>query len=97
MTLGFIALERARTRELRDELENALTELLQASVELKTNAPSARLIASMLVAAWRVAHTTALRRHRAGDAAAEVRATFIGIIDQAFEIIRKGSHDSPFV
>ncbi|MDB4973547.1 MAG: transcriptional regulator, TetR family [Myxococcaceae bacterium] len=88
---------RARTRELRDEFENALTKLLQTSVGLDAKEPSARLIASMLVAAWRVAYTTALRRHRAGDAAAEVRATFVGILDQAFEIIRKGARDSPFV
>lgn len=40
---------RARTRELRDELENGLTQLLQDS--LGGREPSARLIASMLVAA----------------------------------------------
>jgi AcrR family transcriptional regulator len=86
---------RARARELRDELENGLTELLQASVERIE--PSARLVAAMLVAAWRVAYTTALRRHRAGDAAGEVRAVFVDTIDQAFEIIRKGLRDSPLV
>ena len=58
---------------------------------------SARLIASMLAAAWRVAYTTALRRQRAGDSAAEVRAAFLDTIDQAFSIIRKGARGTPFV
>jgi AcrR family transcriptional regulator len=86
---------RARARELRDELENGLTELLQTSIGRKE--PSARLIAGMLAAAWRVAYTTALRRHRAGDSAAEVRAAFLDTIDEAFAIIRKGARGLPFV
>ena len=85
---------RARAREMRDELENGLTELLQLN---SNNEPSARLIASMLAAAWRVAYTTALRRQRAGDSAAEVRAAFLDTIDQAFAIIRKGARGTPFV
>ena len=79
---------------MRDELENGLTELLQLN---SNNEPSARLIASMLAAAWRVAYTTALRRQRAGDSAAEVRAAFLDTIDQAFAIIRKGARGTPFV
>ncbi len=85
---------RARAREMRDELENGLTELLQTSIGRKE--PSARLIASMLVAAWRVAYTTALRRQRAGDSAADVRAAFLGVVDDAIAIIRKGARGSPF-
>ena len=85
---------RARAREMRDELENGLTELLQLN---SNNEPSARLIASMLAAAWRVAYTTALRRQRAGDSAAEVRAAFLDTIDRAFAIIRKGARGTPFV
>ncbi len=86
---------RARARELRDELETGLTELLQTSIGRKD--PSARLIASMLAAAWRVAYTTGLRRQRAGDNAAAVRAAFLDTIDQAFDILRAGARGSPFV
>jgi AcrR family transcriptional regulator len=86
---------RARARELRDELESGLTELLQASVRRRD--PRARLIASMLAAAWRVAYTTALRRQRAGDNAADVRAAFLDSVDEAFAIIRKGARGSAFV
>jgi AcrR family transcriptional regulator len=86
---------RARTRELRDELENDLTELLEACVARKD--PRARLIASMLASAWRVAYSTALRRQRAGDSAAAVRAAFLDVIDQAFHILLTGARDSPFV
>lgn len=86
---------RARARELRDELEHGLTELLQASIAREDT--RARLLASMLAAAWRVAYTTALRRHRAGDNAAKVRAVFRGTLDEAFAVIRKGMRGSPFV
>lgn len=86
---------RARARELRDELEIGLTELLQASAGHKD--PSARLIASMLAGAWKVAYTTGLRRQRAGDSAAATRAAFLETLDQAFEIIRSGARGSPFV
>ncbi|MFT3923263.1 MAG: TetR/AcrR family transcriptional regulator [Myxococcales bacterium] len=86
---------RARAREMRDELETGLTELLQNSIGRKE--PSARLIASMLTAAWRVAYTTALRRQRAGDSAQEVRAAFLATLDEAFTILRRGAPGSPFL
>lgn len=86
---------RARARELRDEFENSLTQLLQTSIG--SDEPSARLLAGMLVAAWRVAYTTALRRQRAGDSAANVRAAFLDTIDQAFAILRKGARGTAFV
>lgn len=76
---------RARAREVRSEFERALAEMLQEEL---TDAP---LVASMLVAAWCVAFTTALRRRKAGASAVNARKEFLRHLDRAFEIVERGT------
>lgn len=85
---------RARARELRGEFERALSEMLQETVGRRD--ASAPLVAGMLTSAWCVAFSSALRRRQAGGSAAAARKEFLGSMDLAFEILRRGTRGSGF-
>ena len=83
---------RARARELRAELERALTAMLQEIAGPRDAA--APFVAGMLTSAWCVAFTSALRRRRGGGSAAASRKQFLAGLDVAFEIVLRGLRGS---
>jgi len=87
---------RARTRELNEELERDLSRLLAETVGARTIDPIARIIAALLLGAWRVAFREALRRQRTTSAAAS-RQLIRELLDRGFSAARAAARDSPYV
>ena len=85
---------RAWGRELFDGLEKDLGEMLAESAGAAPGEPRARMIAAMILAAWRVAYAEASRRRRPTTAP---RTTFLALIEQAFAGIRAAAKDTPYV
>jgi AcrR family transcriptional regulator len=75
----------ARAREMRDEFVDELAEMIADSVGKPARDPPADLAAGLLVAAWIVAYTEGLRRHRAGDTGGAARTAFLSLIDRGFK------------
>jgi AcrR family transcriptional regulator len=85
---------RAYVREIREDAEVAIAETLAHSVGAKPHDPIAKLVAALVVGAWTTAYREALRRHRAGDAAAKVTRTFVELLERgiaAAEISAQGT------
>ena len=90
---------RSRARELRGEFERALATMLAecgepagaaARLPTKKSPATSALTAAMLVGAWCVAFSTALRKRNAGATAAASRRVFRTILDEAFEVLYRG-------
>ncbi len=87
---------RARSRELNEELERDLSRMLADSVGAGTVDPIARLIAALLLGAWRVAFREGLRRQRAGRGSGMQRQ-LRELFDRGFASARVAARDSPYV
>lgn len=87
---------RSRTRELNEELERDLGRLLAEAVGARAIDPIARMIAALLLGAWRVAFREALRRHRTGHAAA-TKQLIRELFDRGFSAAKAAARDSPYV
>jgi AcrR family transcriptional regulator len=87
---------RSRTRELNEELERDLGRMLAATVGARTVDPVARLTAALLLGAWRVAFSEALRRHRTLNAAAS-RQLIRELLDRGFAAAKAAARNSPYV
>jgi AcrR family transcriptional regulator len=70
---------RARTREIVAELERDLGRLLAESIGAPRSDPTAQLVATVLVGAWRVAFRDAIRHPRARTPGA-----FLEVLDRGF-------------
>jgi AcrR family transcriptional regulator len=86
---------RAHTRELGEEVERDLGQMLASSVGAPPGDPTARLIAALLMGAWRVAYREALRRHRSARAAN--REGFIELLERGFVAASAAARGSPYV
>jgi AcrR family transcriptional regulator len=87
---------RARTRELNEELERDLGRMLAETIGARTLDPVARLIAAVLLGAWRVAFREALRRQRTRPAAA-TKQLIRELLDRGFAAAKAAAGDSPYV
>lgn len=87
---------RSRTRELNEELERDLGRMLAETVGARTIDPVARMIAALLLGAWRVAYREALRRQRNTGAAA-IRRLIRELLDRGFAAAKAAARDSPYV
>jgi AcrR family transcriptional regulator len=86
----------ARALELLEQLERELGHMLSASVEAQTNDPTARLIAAMVLGAWRIAFGEALCCQRSAPAAT-VRKVFLEILDRGFAAAGTAARGTPYV
>jgi AcrR family transcriptional regulator len=86
---------RARSREMAEELERDLGQMLAASVGAPEGDPTARLIAALLLGAWRVALREALRHHRTVREAAH-REMFLELLDRGFTAASAAARDTPY-
>jgi AcrR family transcriptional regulator len=86
---------RARALELLEQLERELGQMLSASVEVQGEDPTARLIAAMVLSAWRVAFGEALRRQRSAPAAA-ARKLFLELLDRGFAAAGAAARGTPY-
>ena len=80
---------RARAFDLLEELERALAEMLAASVGAPADDPLARLLATMLLATWRVAFGDALREKRP-------RMDFLALLDRGFAAARAAARGTVY-
>ncbi len=87
---------RSRTRELNEDLERDLARLLAETVGARSVDPDARLIAALLLGAWRVAFREALHRHRSMSAAA-TRELLRELLDRGFSAAKTAARNSPYV
>jgi AcrR family transcriptional regulator len=87
---------RARTRELSGELERDLGRMLVDSVGAPAGDPTARLVAALLLGAWRVAFREALRRQRSAPAAS-IREVFLDLLDRGFTAASAAARGTPYV
>lgn len=69
----------ARVREIGDETVEALARMLDASPDGRT-----RLVAGMVVVAWRTAYAEAFRVIESGGSARKANATFVALVDVGF-------------
>ncbi len=86
---------RARTRELSEEIERDLAKLLVASVDGQAGDPTARLIAAVLLGAWRTAFREAVRRQKSSPSDA-VREAFLELLDRGFKAASAAARGSPY-
>lgn len=86
---------RARTRELSEELERDLSQMLAASVSAPADDPTARLVAALLLGTWRVAFREALRRQRSARGAA-TDEVFLDLLDRGFTAASAAVRGSPY-
>ena len=86
---------RARAYDLLDEVEQELGHMLAAAAAAPADASLARLIAAMLLGAWRVAFGEALRRQRSASAAS-VRAAFLELLDHGFAAASAAARGTPY-
>jgi hypothetical protein len=86
----------ARTRELSEELERDLGRMLADSVGAPADDPTARLVAALLLGAWRVASREALRHQRSPRAAAATRDVFLDLLDRGFSAASAAASGSPY-
>ncbi len=88
---------RARTRELNETLERDLARLLAESVGSRTVDPIARLIAAVLLGAWRVAFRAAMRGYKKAASAAASRQLVRDLFDRGFVAARAAARGSAYV
>jgi hypothetical protein len=60
------------------------------------DAPTARLVAALLLGAWRVAFREALRRQRSARAAS-TREVFLDLLDRGFTAASAAARGTPYV
>ena len=81
--------------ELLEQLERELGHMLSASVEAQVNDPTARLIAAMVLGAWRVAFGEALRCPRSAPAAT-TRKVALELLDRGFAAAGAAARGTPY-
>ena len=81
---------------MRDEFEVDLAALLADAAGERKGDPVSRILAAGVVAGWILAYAEALRRHRRGDGAAKVRATFLQRLERAISVVRNGTKGTPY-
>lgn len=86
---------RAYSRELSEGLERELGEMLATSVGASAHDPIARLVAALLMGAWRVAFREALRRQRSARATAKEEVS-LELLDRGFNATRTAARDTPY-
>jgi AcrR family transcriptional regulator len=86
---------RARALELLEELERELARMLSESVEAQADDPTARLVAAMVLGAWRVAYGEALRCQRSAPAAT-TRKVFLELLDRGFAAAGAAARGTPY-
>lgn len=86
---------RAHTRTMASEVERDLGQMLAGSVEAPAGDPTSRLLAALLVGAWRVAYREALRLHRSGSAAAS-REAFVALLERGFVAASAAARGTPY-
>ncbi|MEU4746750.1 TetR/AcrR family transcriptional regulator [Actinosynnema sp. NPDC023658] len=82
--LGSSAL-RARAREALEEVEDHLADLFTAAHD-----PHPRLSAALVIAAYRSAFTSGVRRMLTGDRAVDVTADHVAAVEHAFDVLAEG-------
>ncbi|WP_394846367.1 TetR/AcrR family transcriptional regulator [Pendulispora brunnea] len=87
---------RARAREMRDEFDVDLAAMIADAVGERKDDIVARILATGLSTAWILAYAEAMRRHRRGDAASKVRATFLKRLERALTVVRNGTKGTPY-
>ncbi len=87
---------RARAFDLLEELEQALGQMLAAELGAPADDPTARLIAAILLGAWRVAFRDALRRQRSAPIAT-LRAAFLELLDRGFSAASAAARGTAYV
>ncbi len=87
---------RAHTRLLTEQLERDLGRMLASSVDAPTGDPMARLIAAVLVGAWRVSFREAVRRHRSTPAAT-TREVLLELLDDGFTAASAAARGTAYV
>jgi AcrR family transcriptional regulator len=73
---------KARARAIRDELAQAVTTALAASVGRPTTDPDAHLVGDLLLANWSVAYIQAHRVFRQSRSARKAEAAFLALVDK---------------
>lgn len=86
---------RARTRELSEELERDLGKMLVDSIGAPADDATARLVAALLLGAWRVAFREALRCQRSARAAS-TREVFLDLLDRGFTAASAAARGTPY-
>lgn len=86
---------RAHARAFSETLERDLARMLADSVDAPPNDPGARLIAALLVGAWRVAFREALHQHPLRRAAAN-RELFLSLLDKGFDGATAAARGTPY-
>ncbi len=86
----------AYVRELREEAEVALAEALARSVGARAHDPIAGLLAVLLIGTWAAAYREALRRQRAGEAAARVMQSFVDVLERGFAAAASAAEGTPY-
>ena len=87
---------RARTNEIRAELEATFPPLLAASVGLAEPDVATCLVSNVLIAGWLTAYREALRLQRAHQKRHTVDREFSRLIDRAFEIAEVAARGTPY-
>jgi len=87
---------RARTRELRAELEARLPDLLATAVGREEADVDAKLVANVLVAGWLTGYREALRLQRAHEKRAVVDRAMSRLIERAFDVAESAAQGTPY-
>ncbi|PTL77716.1 TetR/AcrR family transcriptional regulator [Vitiosangium sp. GDMCC 1.1324] len=87
---------RARARELREQLEEDLAAMLAESAGASREDSTAKLVATMVVAAWSIAYREGLRRLEAGEAPAAARSAFVTQLERGFAMVFAGAKGTPY-
>jgi AcrR family transcriptional regulator len=86
---------RASSRELAEGLERELAQMLASSVGASAKDPPARLIAALLLGAWRVAFREALRSQRSARSGSTDKV-FLELLDRGFSAARAAARGTPY-
>ena len=86
---------RARAREIAEEVERDLGQMLATSVGAPPGDSTARLLAALLVGAWRVALREALHQHRTARAAV-TRERFLEVLERGFTAASAAARGTPY-
>lgn len=85
----------ARALELLEQLERELGRMLSASVEVRAGDPTGRMIAAIVLGAWRVAFGEVLRCQRSAPAAT-ARRVFLELLDRGFAAAEAAARGTPY-
>jgi len=87
---------RARSHELRAEMEATLPRLLAKAVGRGEPDVDAKLVASVLLAGWLTAYREALRLQRAHEKRAVVDRVLSQLIERAFDVAESAAAGTPY-